>query len=73
MGANDPAGSMEWRFVADAEGLREAAASLGGEGIIGLDTETYWDAKAGRQRVSLVQVAPAQLPNSLTRTGTGGN
>ena len=58
MGANDPAGRVEWRFVADAEQLREAVALLGGEGLVGLDTETYWDAKAGRQRVSLVQVAP---------------
>ena len=58
MSANDPSGRVEWRFVADAEGLREAVASLGGEGLVGLDTETYWDAKAGRQRVSLVQVAP---------------
>ena len=58
MNANDPAGRAEWRYVADAGQLQEAAASLGGEGLVGLDTETYWDAKAGRQRVSLVQVAP---------------
>ena len=58
MSASDPAGSFEWRFVADAGELREAAASLGGAGLVGLDTETYWDAKAGRQRVSLVQLAP---------------
>ena len=58
MSASDPAGSFEWRFVADAGELREAAASLGGAGLVGLDTETFWDAKAGRQRVSLVQLAP---------------
>ena len=58
MSANDPSGRVEWRFVADAAELQEAVASLGGEGLVGLDTETYWDAKAGRQRVSLVQLAP---------------
>jgi ribonuclease D len=56
--ANDPSGEVEWRYAADAAQLQEAVASLGGEALVGLDTETYWDAKAGRQRVSLVQVAP---------------
>lgn len=62
MNANFPSGRVEWRFVADAVELQEAAASLGGCGVVGLDTETYWDAKAGRQQVSLVQVAPPTGP-----------
>jgi ribonuclease D len=51
-------GRVTWRYVADAAGLREAAASLGGEKIIGLDTETCWDVKTNRMQVSLVQLAP---------------
>ncbi|HEX3560272.1 MAG TPA: HRDC domain-containing protein [Pyrinomonadaceae bacterium] len=62
MSANDSSGSIEWRYVADAAQLQAAAASLGGAGIVGLDTETYWDVKTGRQQVSLVQVAPPDGP-----------
>ena len=36
-------GRVTWRYVADAGELREAAAALGGEKLLGLDTETFWD------------------------------
>jgi ribonuclease D len=49
---------IAWRFVSDAEQLREAVAQLQCESIIGLDTETYWDRATNRQRVALVQIAP---------------
>jgi ribonuclease D len=49
---------VTWRFVAEPGELREAAAALGGEKIIGLDTETCWDVKSNRMQVSLVQLAP---------------
>jgi ribonuclease D len=52
-------GRVTWRYVADAGELREAAAALGGEKLLGLDTETCWDFKTDRsQQVSLVQLAP---------------
>jgi len=60
--ANDPSARIEWRFVADAAQLQEAVATLGGCAVVGLDTETYWDVGAGRNRVSLVQVAPPTGP-----------
>ena len=40
--------------------MREAAEALGGEGLIGLDTETCWDVKSNGQQVSLVQLAPPE-------------
>ncbi|HWT03268.1 MAG TPA: HRDC domain-containing protein [Pyrinomonadaceae bacterium] len=47
-----------FRLITDAEEARAAALALQQETIVGLDTETYWDAAANRSRVSLVQVAP---------------
>ena len=49
---------VTWRFVADPAELRDAAVALGAEKIVGLDTETYWDVKANRSHVALVQLAP---------------
>ncbi|HEX8560115.1 MAG TPA: HRDC domain-containing protein [Pyrinomonadaceae bacterium] len=50
---------VTWRFVTDPAELREAAAALAGEKLLGLDTETCWDFKSDRsQEVALVQVAP---------------
>jgi ribonuclease D len=47
-----------FRLITDAEEARAAALGLQQETIVGLDTETYWDAAANHSRVSLVQVAP---------------
>jgi len=51
-------GRFAWRLITDEERLHEAVESLCGEMVVGLDTETYWDAKTSQMRVSLVQVAP---------------
>ncbi|HEY0378717.1 MAG TPA: HRDC domain-containing protein [Pyrinomonadaceae bacterium] len=47
-----------YRLITDADQARVEALGLQQETIIGLDTETYWDAAANRSHVSLVQVAP---------------
>lgn len=46
------------RYVDDPARLREAAEALGGEPLLGLDTETFWDVKTNRPQVALVQLAP---------------
>ena len=51
-------GRVTWRYVADPFELREAAAALGREALVGLDTETCWDVRTSRMQVSLVQLAP---------------
>lgn len=51
---------IAWRYIADRAQLHVAAASISNEAIIGLDTETYWDAKSNRQHVALVQIAPPE-------------
>ncbi|MCA1621399.1 MAG: HRDC domain-containing protein [Acidobacteria bacterium] len=53
-------GRVTWRYVADPAELREAAEALGGERLLGLDTETCWDVKTSRMEVSLVQLAPPE-------------
>jgi ribonuclease D len=47
-----------YRLITDADEARVTALGLQQETIIGLDTETYWEAAANRSRVSLVQIAP---------------
>jgi ribonuclease D len=49
---------ITWRYVDDPARLREAAEALGSEGLLGLDTETFWDVKTNRSQVALVQLAP---------------
>ena len=49
---------ITWRFVDDPAQLREAAEALGVEGLVGLDTETYWDVKTNGMQLALVQLAP---------------
>ena len=46
-----------FRLITDAEEARAAASSLQQEPIVGVDTETYWEAAANHSRVSLVQIA----------------
>jgi ribonuclease D len=58
----DPAPSTkpQFRFITDNDEAQSALQSLQQETIIGLDTETYWNAAANRSHVSLVQVAPRE-------------
>lgn len=51
---------IAWRYIADSPALQEALDTLEGEPIVGLDTETYWDAAARRSHVALVQIAPPE-------------
>ncbi|MGB7923996.1 MAG: HRDC domain-containing protein [Pyrinomonadaceae bacterium] len=47
----------DYRFITRTDEARVALESLQTETIIGLDTETYWDAALNHSRVSLVQLA----------------
>lgn len=47
-----------FRFITDNHAAQSVLESLHREAIVGLDTETYWDAAANRSHVSLVQIAP---------------
>lgn len=47
-----------WRYIDDPAQLLEAAEVLGAEGLLGLDTETFWDVKTNGQTLALVQLAP---------------
>jgi ribonuclease D len=49
---------LNYRYLVDPAEARAALDALQSEPIVGLDTETYWDASANHSRVSLVQVAP---------------
>lgn len=55
----DPADNSEikWRLVADVEVARHEAERLRESDLIGLDTETFWDARTKITHVSLVQIA----------------
>ena len=53
----DPKAAEGFRFLTDESGALEAVTRLQHESIVGLDTETYWDATAKRSCVSLVQLA----------------
>lgn len=48
----------EYRFITDDAAARAALEGFRVETVVGLDTETYWDARAARSHVSLVQIAP---------------
>ncbi|HEY0079532.1 MAG TPA: HRDC domain-containing protein [Pyrinomonadaceae bacterium] len=48
-----------YRFISDTGEAREALEPLLSETLVGLDTETYWDAAAKCGRLSLMQVASA--------------
>ena len=49
--------STAFRYLTDAREAALALEAMRGESVVGLDTETYWDAKISKSRVSLVQVA----------------
>lgn len=48
---------LAYRVITDETEARLALAELQKQSTIGLDTETYWDAKENHSRVSLVQLA----------------
>ena len=49
-----------FRFITDNDEAQSSLQSLELETIVGLDTETYWNAAANRSHVSLVQIAPRE-------------
>ncbi|HEX8141849.1 MAG TPA: HRDC domain-containing protein [Pyrinomonadaceae bacterium] len=48
----------EYLLITDNEEARRALNGLPGELMVGLDTETYWNAATNSSHVSLVQIAP---------------
>ena len=57
MSFSSPTGRITWRYLSDPAQIAEAAEALRGEPVIGLDTETFWDAKTNCSYVSLAQLA----------------
>ena len=57
MSFSGPTGRISWRYLSDPAQIAEAAEGLRREPVIGLDTETYWDAKTNCSYVSLAQLA----------------
>jgi ribonuclease D len=49
---------LNYRYITEASAAADALEALRREPIVGLDTETYWDATVNHSRVSLVQIAP---------------
>jgi ribonuclease D len=47
-----------FRFITASDEAQASLQTLEQETIVGLDTETYWNAAANRSHVSLVQIAP---------------
>lgn len=46
-----------WRLISDARQLAEALELIKSESVLGVDTETYWDAASKRMFVSLLQIS----------------
>lgn len=57
MSFSSPTGRITWRYLSDPAQIAEAAEALRREPVIGLDTETFWDAKTNCSYVSLAQLA----------------
>ncbi|HEX8493222.1 MAG TPA: HRDC domain-containing protein [Pyrinomonadaceae bacterium] len=49
---------LNYLYITEPTAASDALDALQHEAIVGLDTETYWDAAANHSRVSLVQIAP---------------
>lgn len=60
MSDHSPSIKPPFRFITDNDEAQSALQSIKQETIIGLDTETYWNAAANRSHVSLVQIAPRE-------------
>jgi ribonuclease D len=54
---SESTGRITWRYLSDPAQIAEAAEALRHEPVIGLDTETFWDAKTNCSYVSLAQLA----------------
>lgn len=57
MSFSGPTGRITWRYLSDPAQIAEAAEALRRETVIGLDTETFWDAKTNISYVSLAQLS----------------
>lgn len=57
MPESTPLREHSYLYVETEEDLEDALAALPREGVIGLDTETFWENSSNRSRVSLVQLA----------------
>lgn len=57
MSFSGPTGRITWRYLSDPAQIAEAAEALRREKVIGLDTETFWDAKTNISYVSLAQLS----------------
>lgn len=53
----EPSTGPVFRFITDGSEARERVEGLNLETVIGLDTETYWNASENKSHVSLVQIA----------------
>ena len=59
MGASGEVQGVRYCLHDDESGLRKTLDTFPSEGVVGLDTETFWDRPSNRSSVSLVQIAPA--------------
>ena len=57
MSFSGPTGRITWRYLSDPAQIAEAVEHLRREPVIGLDTETYWDARTNCSYVSLAQLS----------------
>lgn len=55
-----PSTTPPFRFITDNDEAQSELRNLQLERIVGLDTETYWNAAANKSHVSLVQIAPRE-------------
>ena len=55
-----PSTTPQFRFITDNDEAKRALQHLQLETIVGLDTETYWNAAANKSHVSLVQISPRE-------------
>ncbi len=48
---------ISYRYLVDPDETREALANFATDGVVGLDTETFWDATTRENHLSLLQLA----------------
>lgn len=60
MGESGEVHGVRYFLHDDESGLRKALDSFPSGGVVGLDTETFWDRSSNRSSVSLVQMAAAE-------------
>ncbi len=57
MSQSEAVGQFRWRFIDDPAQLGGEVEALLSEGLLGLDTETFWEGAGKPTRLSLVQIA----------------